>query len=103
RGEHLVELLKQGQFNPYPLSHQVLAIFAGTQGFLDDIPLPRVKDFEENYLQFVHNRYPDLIHRIETTRDFDDETEKLARKSLEEFKSLFQQGKEKAEVTSSTS
>ncbi len=98
RGERLVEILKQGQFTPRSLSHQVLAIFAGTQGFMDELHLSEVAEFEKEYLQFVSERYPDIIHRIETTKDFDEETEKLTRKSLEEFSRIFQQKKVPAEA-----
>ena len=53
RGKHLVELLKQGQFSPLPFSKQILIIFAGTSGVLDDMPVDQVRDFEKDLYKYV--------------------------------------------------
>jgi len=89
RGERLVEILKQGQFAPIPLSRQVLAIFAGTQGYLDDMPLEKVKAFEEALFKFVEEKYPDIFHFIESKKDIDEETERLMHQAVKECKESF--------------
>jgi F-type H+-transporting ATPase subunit alpha len=60
RGVRMVELLKQGQYRPIPVADQVIAIFAGTQGFLDDVPVDKVRQFEEDLLHYVAQHSPQL-------------------------------------------
>src|SRR3982750_3726584 len=61
RGQRLVELLKQGQFSPLPFSKQILIIFAGTGGFLDDLPINQVRDFEKELYKYVDATNPGLL------------------------------------------
>jgi F-type H+-transporting ATPase subunit alpha len=67
RGQRLVEILKQGQYVPMAVSEQVAIIFAGTQGFLDKIPVAKVKDFEKSFLQFMGEAHPELLEEVSTT------------------------------------
>jgi F-type H+-transporting ATPase subunit alpha len=67
RGQRLVEILKQGQYVPMSVSDQVSIIFAGTQGFLDKIPVAKVKDFEKSFLQFMGEAHPELLEEISNT------------------------------------
>jgi F-type H+-transporting ATPase subunit alpha len=60
RGKHLVEVLKQGQFQPLPVEKQILIIFAGTQGYLDDLPIEQVRRFEEELYRLVDNAHRPL-------------------------------------------
>src|ERR671917_2514175 len=60
RGARLVELLKQGQYEPLPVEKQILIIFAGTNGFIDDLPLPAIKKYEQELFSFVESKYPDV-------------------------------------------
>jgi F-type H+-transporting ATPase subunit alpha len=60
RGQRLVELLKQGQYVPMPVERQILSIYAGTNGFLDDIPVEAVREFEQELLKFVDETQPGL-------------------------------------------
>ncbi len=69
RGERMVEILKQGQYEPMSLAHQVAIIYVGGQGHLDDIPKDQVKPFEEAFHRFIDEHYPDVIHEIEKTKD----------------------------------
>ncbi|MDQ3022221.1 MAG: F0F1 ATP synthase subunit alpha [Bacteroidota bacterium] len=78
RGERLVEILKQKQFSPMPIENQVVIIFAGTKGYLDEIPLPHVKKYQDDFLQEVENMHGDVLQSIRDTKDLTPEiTEKL--------------------------
>ena len=65
RGQRLVEILKQGQHVPMPMADQVAIIYAGTQGYLDKVPVNQLHDFERNYLQFMNDSHPELLEEIE--------------------------------------
>jgi len=69
RGERMVEILKQGQYAPMSLAHQVAIIYVGGKGHLDEVPLAQVKPFEEAFHKFVEERYPDILHEIERTKE----------------------------------
>jgi len=77
RGERWVEVLKQGQYQPMTLAHQVAILYAVGQGDLDEIPLDQVKAFEHAFHIFLDEKYPDAIHDIGTTKDL---TEAIAKK-----------------------
>ncbi len=64
RGKRLVEILKQGQYVPMSVSEQVLVIFAGTQGYIDKIPVEKVKDYEEKFLRHLNDQHSDLLDDI---------------------------------------
>jgi F-type H+-transporting ATPase subunit alpha len=69
RGYRLTELLKQGLNSPMPVEEQVVVIYAGTNGYLDDIPVTDVKRFEADLLDFMRGRYGSLLDEIRTTGD----------------------------------
>src|SRR5271156_2047544 len=64
RGQRLGELLKQGQFSPLPFSKQILVIFAGTSGVLDDLPVNQVRYFEQDLYKYVDTTNPGLLNKI---------------------------------------
>src|SRR6266404_503720 len=64
RGRHLVEILKQGQYHPIPLEKQIMIIFAGTQGYLDDLPVEQCRQFEAELYRFVENAHRGLYEEI---------------------------------------
>ena len=64
RGQRMVELLKQPQYRPYPVAEQIVSIFAGTQGFLDDVPVSGVARFETALLQHVRDEHPEVIEEL---------------------------------------
>jgi F-type H+-transporting ATPase subunit alpha len=89
RGSRLVELLKQGQYEPLPVEKQVLIIFAGTNGFIDDLPLTAMKKYEQELFSFIESKYPDLFADILKKREIDADLRAQANKVLEEFKLAF--------------
>jgi F-type H+/Na+-transporting ATPase subunit alpha len=89
RGSRLVELLKQGQYEPLPVEKQVLIIFAGTNGFIDDLPLTAMKKYEQELFSFVESKYPDVFADILKKREMDADLRAKTMKVLEEFKVAF--------------
>jgi F-type H+-transporting ATPase subunit alpha len=91
RGERMVEILKQGQYEPLPLERQVMIIYVGTQGLLDDMPVDQVREFEKRFYAYVDEKYPDVPHDIRTKKDLDDETAKEIVQAAKELKAQFMQ------------
>jgi F-type H+/Na+-transporting ATPase subunit alpha len=89
RGQRLTELLKQDLATPYAVEDQVIAIYAGSTGVLDDIRNDQVKDFEAGLLKFVHEQYPDIVESIRTSKALGKEVEETLRKAVQEFASQF--------------
>jgi F-type H+-transporting ATPase subunit alpha len=89
RGQRMTELLKQPQYEPIPFARQVVAIFAGTRGYLDDIPIDRVSEFERSLLRWLEQNRADLEKTIEKDGRITDETDKALRDAIEEFKKGF--------------
>src|SRR5436309_3111634 len=87
RGQRMVELLKQGQYQPMPVENQVISIFAGTNGYLDDVPVNRVRQFEEELLDYVTREHPKLQRDIVAKGKLDDELTTDLRTMLTKFKS----------------
>jgi F-type H+-transporting ATPase subunit alpha len=89
RGKHLVEILKQGQYSPLPLEKQVMIIFAGTKGYLDDLPVEQCRKFEDGLYKFVDAGYPQLWADIRTKKALDDALRAQVVAAIEEFKAGF--------------
>ncbi|MCF8266787.1 MAG: F0F1 ATP synthase subunit alpha [Ignavibacteriales bacterium] len=89
KGERLVELLKQGQFAPVPVEKQVVSVFAGTQGFLETVPVSDVKRFEKEMHEFIDMKYPDLFEKIKISKVLDDQTTAKLKDALNEFVTKF--------------
>ena len=68
----MVEILKQGQYQPMSLAHQVAILYVAGQGHLDELPVAQVKPFEEAFHTFLDERYPDVIHQITRTNELAD-------------------------------
>lgn len=86
RGQRLTEVLKQPQYQPMPVEEQVAIIWVATNGYLDDVPVERVRAFEEQYLDYMRTSKADLLQRIVTEKQLTDEMIEELRKSVEEFK-----------------
>jgi len=95
RGERLTELLKQGQFSPLPIEKQVLVIFAGTGGYLDDIEVPDIGRFEHDLIAFMDSKYGSLLAQIAAKKQIDDATRESLKTAIVEFKERFKADKEK--------
>jgi len=86
RGRRLTELLKQPQYQPVPLSEQVMVIFAGTRGYLDDVEVDRVKEFEDSLLNYLEAQHPEIGNGIQEGHVLTEELENQLRTAVEEFK-----------------
>ncbi len=90
RGKRLVELLKQNQYVPMTMQDQVIVLFAGTQGYLDDIPVEAIKKFEEEFLKFIRGTKDDLRSELAEKKAIDDNLKTKLIQAIEEFKKGFQ-------------
>ncbi len=90
RGERMVEILKQDQYSPLSLEDQVMTIFSGGQGYLDDLPQAEVQRFVSEFLAHVKDKYPDIPHSIQDSGDLTKETQEKLHSALKEFKAGFQ-------------
>jgi len=91
RGSRLVELLKQDQYEPMPVEKQVVVIFAGTNGYLDDIPLEHVRRFEKEFLEMMETRHSKVLQEIATTKDLGDSLAEQLHAITREFAQAFKQ------------
>ena len=90
RGERLVELLKQPQYKPLSVAQQIISIFAGVRGLVDDIAVADIQKFESGLVNFIEDKHKNLIDKIHDAKKLDDETEAQVKAAIEEFKGLFQ-------------
>ncbi len=89
RGERLVELLKQPQYNPLPMEKQVLVLFAGTKGLLDELPVSAIQDFEKELYDFVEQKYPQIYEELKERQEISDSLDKKMRDAIAECISQF--------------
>ncbi len=89
RGQRLTELLKQGQYAPLPFSKQILIIYAGTQGLLDDMAVDQLREFEKGLYEFVDAGKPDLLRAIEEKKTLDDDLRKTMTEVIKQYKDQF--------------
>ncbi len=86
RGARMVELLKQEQYKPMPVADQVLSIFAGVNGFVDDVPVNKVREFEEGLLAYIKERHPQLREEVVARKKIDDEFGGQLKQVVTEYK-----------------
>jgi F-type H+-transporting ATPase subunit alpha len=86
RGNRMVELLKQGQYKPMHVTDQVLSIYAAGSGALDDVPVPKVGEWEKNFLQFIRDRKQDLWNQLTEKKELTDDLMKAVDGAIGEFK-----------------
>ncbi len=89
RGERLVEILKQGQYVPMNFERQVLTIYAGTNGFLDKLPVSVLGRFEKEFIEYVEMKHADIITELAEKLQIPDELKDKINKALESFLSGF--------------
>ncbi|MFA5334934.1 MAG: F0F1 ATP synthase subunit alpha [Candidatus Omnitrophota bacterium] len=98
RGEKMTEVLKQGQYEPLPLSKQVIIIYAGTKGYLDDMPIEHIKKFEAGLYAFTSEKYPEIEHEIDTKKEISDAVAAKLDKAVSEFKRQFNESLTKNDI-----
>jgi F-type H+-transporting ATPase subunit alpha len=86
RGQRLTEILKQPQFSPLTLGQEVSIIFAGVNGFVDDVEPAQVRAFEEQFHKYMSSNHPDLLKGIEDKQTIDDDLDGKLRSAIEAFK-----------------
>src|SRR5438876_527013 len=89
RGRRLVEILKQGQYQPLPVEKQILIVFAGTSGLLDDLSTADVRAFETELYQFIESRHPQLFRGIAEKKQLDDQLKPALEAAVKEFATAF--------------
>ena len=86
RGAKLTELLKQDQYSPMTVAEQVISVFTGVKGYLDDIELNKIKKFEKDIVEKIKSERPEIIDSIESSGKLEENTEKLLSQIIEEHK-----------------
>jgi F-type H+-transporting ATPase subunit alpha len=92
RGRRMVELLKQGQYQPMNVIDEVLVIYAGTRGHLDKVPVNEVQKWEKEFITFMNNQKPEVRDAIAEKQDLSDEIAKMIEDSIAEFQPQYQAG-----------
>ena len=93
RGQRTTEILKQPQYSPYPVEDQVMAIYTAVKGYLDDLEVEQVVDFEHQLIAFLHSSHPEIGASIVETKKLTDENEAALRAAIEEFKTRYKAAK----------
>ena len=86
RGAKLTELLKQDQYSPMTVAEQVISVFAGVKGYLDDVDLGKIKGFEKDIIEKIKNDKPEIIEAIQSSGKLDEDTENQLKQVIEEYK-----------------
>ena len=89
RGQRLMEIMKQGQYQPLTVEKEVMSIYLGTKGYLDDIDVKKITRFEKEFLEFMDAAYPQVGESIRTEKKITDEAEATLKKAIEQFKETF--------------
>jgi F-type H+-transporting ATPase subunit alpha len=89
RGEKISEVVKQPQYQPLPVEKQVTILWVVTNGYLDDVPTPRVKDFEQNFYRFLESERPEVLKEIAERKELTDEIAASLKSAVETFKETF--------------
>ncbi len=90
RGAVLVELLKQGQYRPFPVEDQVVSLWAGTGGYMDDVPIEDVRRFEGEFLEYLKRSHAGILTGIRETLDLPDDAITALKDAIEEFRKVFE-------------
>jgi F-type H+-transporting ATPase subunit alpha len=90
RGYRLVEILKQPQYQPVPAEKEIVSLFAGAYGYLDEWSVEGIAEYEKQMLEFMESKYADLLKEIKDENQISDALEGKLKKALDEFKSVFQ-------------
>jgi F-type H+-transporting ATPase subunit alpha len=94
KGERLVEVLKQGQYRPLPVGNQIVTIYAGVNGFLDDYPVHVLQRYERELYNYFEEKHPEIFKEIDEKKELDEDLDKKITQGLEEFNAVFVAEKE---------
>ena len=86
RGAKLTELLKQDQYSPMTVAEQVISVFTGVKGYLDDVELNKIKKFEKDIIEKIKSEKPEIIDEIQSSGKLEENTEKLLIQIIEDYK-----------------
>lgn len=89
QGERMLQILRQPQYSPVSVEHQVIILYAASNKYLTDIPVDRISEFEKGLLLYVDNNHPAIVEDIKTTKDLTDENIENIKKAITEFKKTF--------------
>ncbi len=89
RGERMMRFLRQGQYQPYRIGKTILVVYAGMNGYTDDVPVAKIAAYEDQLFSFIDAKYPALVDRIEKEKKLDDALTAEIKKALEEFGKQF--------------
>lgn len=89
RGERMVEILKQDQYQPMPVEEQVAVIYTAVNGYLDDLPVERVRPFEAEFLSYLRSQRPEILSGIREKKEITPELENQLKEAINEFKGIF--------------
>ncbi len=92
RGVRLVEILKQGQYQPISVEKQIIIIYAGTKGYLDGLPTSRLGAYEKGLIDFLSSKHPKIMDGIREKKVLEKDNEEELKKALGEFKTAFGTG-----------
>jgi F-type H+-transporting ATPase subunit alpha len=90
RGQRLVEILKQPQYQPMPAEKEVAILFAGANGYLDEYPVRAVSDYEKQMLEFMESKHPEILKELKDRNDISKELDQQMRDALDAFRGIFQ-------------
>jgi len=90
RGARLVELLKQPQYDPFPVENQVVSIWAGVNGYLDDVPVEDISRFESEFLEYLGRGRPGILQTIREALDLSEDTSTALKDAIEDFRKVFE-------------
>ena len=86
RGAKLTELLKQDQYSPMTVAEQVISVFTGVKGYLDDVDLGKIKTFEKDIIEKIKSEKPEIIDAIQTSGKLEENIEKILIQVIENYK-----------------
>jgi F-type H+-transporting ATPase subunit alpha len=89
RGRRIVEVLKQEQYNPWPVEEQVMSIYAVTRGYMDDVPVNKIREFEKGFIEFMRSKHPEVGKQIIEVKDLTSDIEEALKSAIEEYREMY--------------
>ena len=89
RGRRIVEVLKQEQYNPWPVEEQVMSIYAVTRGYMDDVPVNKIREFEKGFIEFMRSKHPEVGKQIIEVKDLTSDIEEALMSAIEEYREMY--------------